>query len=471
MAISCAVVSVWVLCTMLHTYNDERGDLHISRNAFIFFLIFIVVMAYYLGWGRYVEQWGGDANRNNGILNDLVYRSWPIIYSDHQGGKCMLTYYLLHFIVPGFIGKLFLSYRLAELVFALWSCIGIFLVYFQLLLGLRVKTFGKQFFVILVLFFFMQPLVMGRPIIEYLYPDTVFYGGTGETLWCTENLQLPLQSNWSNLYYDFQQAIEPWLVTIIFIENNRQVQYYVPLLLPVLMYGAFPFVALLPYALVYVFMYLQSLQYNWKKWLSEVFSFSNISISCTLGTVFIVYLLGNVLGDKPIEVSTRLLAWPGLYGNLILFVLLVLIPFPLLVWRENRYNPIWYITFMLLLVFPFVKVGLFNDQVKFGVVVQFYLMFMLLQYIFEYNNKDTWKKNLKWMFTLLLLVCSFTIPFQHLLKQIKEDDIYSLAEDYSCGTLENWSDRSNPAIRVDLKYNYFTYNLESSFFYKYIARK
>ena len=467
-AIPCATILLGVLYVMLRAYNSEGKNIQISKTTFIVAVVLLLIMAYYLGWGRFTNQCG-DANRNNGILNDMVYRSWPIIYSDHHGGYCMLTYYFLQFLVAGIVGKMFFSYRLAELVFAVWSLLGVTLVYFNLIRSLNVYSTVKRLFVLWVLFFFMLPLTIGRPVIEALSTHAFFYEGTGETLWVSETLQLPLHGNWMRMFYDYQQAITPWLITILLIEFHKYVRFYVPLILPALMYGAFPFVALLPYAAILAVMnYCHSV--DKKQFYRDMFSVPNVAVSLSIGIVFVTYLWGNVSGVKPDIVSARMVSYQGHYTILLLYHLLVTLPFPLLVFKEHKKNALYYLTVLFLLLIPFVKIGVFNDQRKFTTIVHFFLMYFLLQYLLTYRWGELKTSNIKCFFTFLLLFVSFMIPFQNLRKQIQTDEIGSLAEDKGCGTLENWSNRADSTIRIDLRYNYFTYDVESSVFYKYMAR-
>ena len=105
-AIPCTAVSVYVLYGMLKAYNVDSGSVRINKYALAFSILFMLVAAYYLGWGRFTTQMN-DYGKHNGVLNDLILRSWPVVYKEADGHLCMLTYYLGQYLVPAFMGKLF----------------------------------------------------------------------------------------------------------------------------------------------------------------------------------------------------------------------------------------------------------------------------------------------------------------------------------------------------------------------------
>lgn len=79
-----------------------------------------------------------DWPKHNAVLRDLMVRTWPVIYHNHDMVS-MLTYYLGQYIVPAAVGKLLLllfpqaitletAFVVSEVVMALWNMIGLALV-------------------------------------------------------------------------------------------------------------------------------------------------------------------------------------------------------------------------------------------------------------------------------------------------------------------------------------------------------
>ncbi len=466
-AIPCAVVTVGVLYGMLRNYNREAGSLQLNRGVVIMAMLFMLLIAYYLGWGRFTMQMN-DYGKHNGVLNDLVLRSWPVVYADADGSYCMLTYYLGHYLVPAFLGKLFSSYRLAELVLAVWTFLGLVLVYFHLLLSLKGVGKWRPLVIVLALIFFSPPLAVAKSIIFRVYGGLDF---AGEWFWYSDSLKLQYSSNWGLLQWVSPQVIVPWLVTLMFINQVKRVEYYVPLLLPVLFYGAFPFLGLLPYALAAAVYYYFKVENRWA-YIKRIFSAPNLLITFTLGIVLIFYLWGNVVEPKPHEVAFRWIDYseePILLPFFwVVMVLLYLIP----IFPENRRNPWYYVTGCCLLLYPLFSMGLMNDlTMRCSIPALFILMFLILQFLLGVQWRTNSLARNRVIFLIAVLLFSTKWPLRFIQDQVKTDDITALAEDKSYVTMEQFTDRSDLSVRVDRRYNYFTHDMEHSPFCRYLARE
>ena len=466
-AIPCTAVSMYVLYGMLKAYNVDSGSVRVNKYALAFSVLFMLVAAYYLGWGRFTTQMN-DYGKHNGVLNDLILRSWPVVYKDADGHLCMLTYYLGQYLVPAFMGKLFSSYRIAELTMATWSFIGLLLVYFHLLRVLKGEGMIRPIVIVMALILFSPPLAVAKSIIFRAY-DGLDFGG--EWFWYSDNLKLQYTSNWGLLQWVFPQAIVPWLVTLLFINQVRRVEYYVPLLLPVLFYGAFPFLGLLPYALVAAVYYLIKKENRWS-YIKRVFSTPNLVISFTVGLVLIFYLWGNVAEPKPNEVSFRFLDYSKEPQLLPFFLIVMVCLYAILVFKENRRNPWYYVTVACLLIYPLFSMGLMNDfTMRCSIPALFILMYLILQFLFGVQWKVGSSKRYRAIFLVIVLLSSTKWPLRFLQDQVKTDDITALAEDKSYVTLEQFTDRSDFSVRVDRRYNYFTHDMEQSLFCQYLSRE
>lgn len=56
-------------------------------------------------------------------------------------------------------------------------------------------------------------------------------------------------------------------------------------------------------------------------------------------------------------------------------------------------------------------------------------------------------------------------------ESITKNEIGEIYRTDGYGTLEQLADPFNEDIQDDWKYNYYTYDLENNFFYKYLARR
>lgn len=120
-AIICTSAVTYGLICLLKDYNtqgDSIGqELRISPWILTISILFLIIVGYYAGWGRFVSQ-AGDWFKHNAVLSDLINKSWPVYYVNEtwEGMEehSMLTYYIAQYLVPAVFGKVFHSYREAE---------------------------------------------------------------------------------------------------------------------------------------------------------------------------------------------------------------------------------------------------------------------------------------------------------------------------------------------------------------------
>ena len=125
------------------------------------------------------------------------------------------------------------------------------------------------------------------------------------------------------------------------------------------------------------------------------------------------------------------------------------------------------ITLMLL---PLFSMGLWNDLVMGGGTA---LMFLLMMYImdFLFNSEKTKPYYKARRILVVLLLAGAIYPLLELKEVINNDIITEKQEDLSLGyTMESYANRALD-ISLDLKYNYYSYDIQNNIFYKYIAAK
>ena len=115
--------------------------------------------------------------------------------------------------------------------------------------------------------------------------------------------------------------------------------------------------------------------------------------------------------------------------------------------------------------------GLYNDfTMRTSIPALFVLMILILRFLGLQEERD---KSLTIRKTLLVagLVIGAFYPFLNLREKKKKNEIGEIYRTDGYGTLEQLADPSNEDIQDDWKYNYYTYDLENDFFYKYLARR
>lgn len=72
---------------------------------------------------------------------------------------------------------------------------------------------------------------------------------------------------------------------------------------------------------------------------------------------------------------------------------------------------------------------------------------------------------------IVLLMIGATYPLSELQKVVENDIIFKKQEDFNLGyTMEAYANRGID-VPLDLKYNYYSYDIQDNIFYKYIARE
>ena len=459
-SIPCALALSYVVVNMI---RDCKSCAQVTiRPSTIIGIIVIGVISYAIGWGRFTEQ-AADYAKHNAIMNDLVSQEWPVVYEGSNGESALLTYYLGQYLFPCLVGKIFASYRIAEILNAIWSYWGITLVYINLTRILKSKSAFHDFIILFLILFFSCPTEIGSATLSLFVKEVPYHN----TQWFCYDSHIKLQYSSSivALRWVYPQVIVNWMILTIFIENHKKTQYYIPLLLPALFYGSLSFLGLIPYAIVGAVSQFVSSK-DKVSVMKSLLSPYNILTSVTLGLVIIVYLLGNVASQKPVELSFRLTDYSGRWAIYIVFVTVMVMIYMLLLAKESWKNWMFYTTMFSLSLYPLFTMGYHNDfTMRCSIPALFVMMVMTTKLLMNFK-----KVILRATIMSVLILLSSARFCYHTLDALKSDDITQLADNYSYGTMGRFIYRDDPTIDKSLKYNYFTYDLSESPFYKYFAR-
>ena len=195
-----------------------------------------------------------------------------------------------------------------------------------------------------------------------------------------------------------------------------------------------------------------------KEVLKEIFSLSNISIFLSLGLILLLYFWGNTFSEKPDDVGFSFVSYKN---NILLYIAFIMsfIPYSIILFKDNKKNPLFYISIIILLLLPFGRMGLWNDLVmRVSIVPIFIFMILCIKYLFNTKIQNISKLIL----VIFLLIGSYS-SMNELMNSFK------IKENNSFYSLEMTANRKIK-IDDDLKYNYYTYDLDDNFFYKYLSR-
>jgi len=314
----------------------------------------------------------------------------------------------------------------------------------------------------MVLLTFGTCLFLGRGI----YASTAISTGDvpHDPYWISNSIRLTYRTPFNCFRWIPQMTIVPFLSTLLFMDNDKDIGSYCIIAMPLLICGTFQFVSLLLFMLG-VILYRLFTEKQPSILLKELFGFQNIALlGCAFVTV--IYLAGNVFGDKPEN-------WPKFafinYGDksiLYFCFAITFLVYSLVIFNENKNNLLFYFVNIQLLIFPFFTYGKWNDFVMNGAMPAcFILMIFVIQSLLT-NCKLAAQRPQRLIALVLILSLGAIYPLQEMVSVAKRPISF---QGTTPGSLNNYA-RRDGTVPIDWAYNYYTYDYEDSIFYKVCAK-
>lgn len=451
----------------------ENEVVQIKILTFLISIFFLLAIGYFAGWGGWCSQ-AGDWEKHNAVMRDLTKCNWPVYYSNGSENS-MLTYYIAQYLVPAFFGKIFNSFRVTEIVNYIWTEIGLILVWLNIVRLIKIKKIWQQFLSLVIFIFFSGPMCFAQFIRFLIYHQKI---NSLHFLVFMRGIKLQYSSNYALLRWVFPQVIAIWITMLLFLENKEKIKYYIPLMLPSLLFGTLSFAGLIPIALGVAVVVLIHKR-NFIDWIKNIFSLENLLTLFSLGTILILYFSGNILSEKPSDISLQRISYGILWGLYFIFVGVMVVPYALCIWSDNKKNELFYISVGSLLIFPLFKMGLCNDLVmRCSIPSLFILMLLVIKFLNSHVNIKNFKNkksNIKIKIAIFavfgLLLSGGFYPFLELQSSIVDWKNNVPIKKFKVQSLEDFANRFDRNLSDDVKYNYYSYDVQTSIFYKYIARK
>lgn len=447
---------------MIKDKDFEEGgrDVIVSPLVLIIALLFIFIILTFLGMGGIFPQ-TSDHHKHNAVLRDLLTHTFPVYYTEAENS--MLTYYIGHYLVPAICGKIFGSFEVANIAMTIWSVLGFTLCFIHLIRVIDASSWKTQLFALVTMFFFSGAMPLCQAALEQIPGITLTIPNSMHWI-STYNCNLQYRSNLVMIRWVFPQVIVPWISALLLYERRKSAKYYCFLLIPVALFGTFPFASLVIVSILLAIISLIRKEIR----IQDIFSMHNIISLITLGSIIGIYLWGNVGMEKPSTCSLAIQSYPGReILTYLIFIFFMFGIYAFCIFKKYKDDPLYYITVALLMIIPFFKMGYFNDFVmSCSMPILFILMIMILKFLLKNDLSYGFTKGI--LVTILcigMIYPSFELAVN--INAIKHgntlcDGMYSL---------EIYSDRTNEARRDDNKYNYYAYDIEEQIFYKYIARQ
>ena len=470
-AILCLLFSLFHTCRPNETEN-LRHEIRVSRVCLTALAAAILLWTWLGGLNGLFYQ-SADWPWRNAIYHDLVEKSWPVVYPDKGSA---LVYYIGFWLPPALPAKLIgfltgnqaLAWRVAQGALWLWISAGLYLVALNLLFITGADTPAKQCSAVLIFMFFS-----GMDLIGAAHAGTLERVLDPEVLhlewWTHDGKQY--SSITTCLYWVFNQAIVPWLATVLFL-MEKDAENYVFLGIACLCCGPLPFVGLVILMLSRWFFSLLTAadKRELARCVRSVFSLSNLLMLAVILPLLGIYFLSNIsvsstapqteglslLDALRTYVSTGLIAFLALDAGFLCA----------LIWKRHFKNPLFYTVALSLIIIPYFHIGTSEDFcLRASIPALFILMIWCAEYLINelprFRMKHFLEKCLLVGLTAALLIgaCTPLMEIYRGIYHVATQQTFLLAQDPfgSIGTLEQAN-------------NFTTANYADTFFFKYLAR-
>ena len=285
---------------------------------------------------------------------------------------------------------------------------------------------------------------------------------------------LQYSSNSTLLFWVYNQAIIPWLITTIFIRNYKRIENYGFFGTLLFFTAPLPFIGLSIYFLIIsIINFIERLNTKYlKTFLKRIFSVQNIlSVFILLPIIYLYFSSNGTAHSDKINF---------VFNKSILFYLSFLFfefgAYIILIKDNYKKDIIYYITLVSLMIFPFFKIGSQPDLcMRASICGLFILMLLITKFLASEDIK------LKNKITLIICLCIGAItPFFEIYRGIFlskiaptlkiKDEIY---------TLNNKINERNKytlltRLNIDASYgnykNYGAFNPKEQIFFKYLSK-
>ncbi len=471
-----AIVCVAALCACLYfsLHGITACSWTISRRSVLF--VFFAALAWtYLGGMNGFWFQSSDWDCRNAIYFDLIRYSWPVLYEANSGA---LVYYIGFWLPPAVVAKAVIlitksseiGLMAGRILLWIWSSIGITVTALLLFRVLNTDR-KKQYLITFLIFVFFSGLDLVGGLLNFdlpllLQPRITHVSGPHLEPWMWG---YQFSSNTTLLFWVFNQTIVTWIVTLLFLENDKPSNYAF-YCVPCLLCGPFPCIGLAVLMIVKAASFILKSIRKKEKVLKHILTPQNLLSLIVLFPPVALYLLSaNAAADVEVPTGSAFASSSYFESDLYLFILLEVGLYLLMILIDHYKNPIYYFLWVTFIAFPAVHIG---TSIDFCMRATIPALFVLMVYVIQFLL-DHWKapdnQNNK---ALLQKACArFLIVFLLIGTATPAVEFYrGFYHVYEQKTLFLENRRLMTFDREGTSYNFVTSNPEDHFFFKYLAK-
>lgn len=452
------VTCICIAYVLMIRHSEPITTFGISRkNCAKMGLAIVIIMTalYFSGIGGYSFQ-NADHLYRNQIFHLLVDSSWPVMDSGNTGNA--MVYYIGYWLPSAMMGKLF---GLATGYFFqyIWAAFGILLIYYFICSWQN----GIKLWPLFILLFFSGLDIIGAIIFS-------LPGFEGLSLTLTSHIEcwaryFQYSSDITQTYWVFNQSIPIWCIMMLLLLQKNS-KNYVAIISTAVLTSSLPFIGAVPVLLLLSFSSVKNdnslnrrlLTKGTEIWNSfkTLFSFQNIVGGGIIGLISYAYLSANNSGRHfsllfPTEVVLFLFAFFIFFEAGIYLLCIV---------KDQKKNALFWLTAILLLICPWIRIG---DAYDFAMRGSIPALFLLMLLVVDTMNRFLKRRNIK---AIMVLIVVLTVGAVTPSLEISRSVINTASSLSEYGSVQ-MGEIGTEAIFSEPN---FCGSTEDSFFFKYLAK-
>lgn len=441
-------------------FGDKSDSFSLSCWALLAVVACALVWTFFSGIGGMFYQ-NEDHYGRNAILHDLLEHPWPVRF---EGTSYALTYYIAYWLIPSLVGKAAFAllgegacWTAANAALFLQTVWFLVLIFLLLLWLVRAQTLlpACLSLLIFVMFSGMDALMAG--FINDWNNQIEWWAGTYQ-----------FSSNTTCLFWVYNQAVPAWLAALMLFSTPADLGIFALVGLASFPFAPFPFIGL------FLLMMAQAahefrLEMRAKgapAFLRRCLTVPNLLSCAALLPIFAAYFLSNqASSEAPLRFEPLLHAFSArtAFFRLLLFELVEFGALALVLGSRFRRKPLFIASVVLLILSPLFRIGFKAD---FGMRVSIPALTLLcvcaIRFLLDAFSS---RQNLyaTGILAFFLLVGSVTplLEFERGAYKVK-----------LAGTNFMYSDPYKTVLCEDADtFNFICEDVDSSFFYRYLARR
>ncbi len=435
-----------------------------------FGLLTIILVALLWCWTAgigYAFYQSGDQQHRNAVFHDLINYNWPVIFEQYDYG---LVYYMGIWILPAIIGKVFafitgsvdIAWAAGNAALLLWCALGVTITALLLVTKFRITKYMYLIVILLILVLFSGLDIVGwigeeiytksfLPRLQHIEPWTGLF---------------QFRSNTTQLFWVYNQAIPCWIATLLILKIS-DIRYLGFIFFSMFFYAPFCAIGLTPFIAYKIYNYYLE-DKSLKRCFRAIFSNTNIVSGIIIGLITFLFYKTNhsvqsgfdfLFNRIDISIFTFSATWA-------VFFLLECVVFVVIVWQEQKKNPLLYITILTLAITSIIVIGE-GGEVSFRASVSMPALFVIMCFVMDtvikcLNNYN--KKKVLLYCSIVVLCIGAMTPFTEYFRAFDNIKYYK--------KINVVADDIKTNNRADLYYthNFIATNISKNWFYQYVLR-